>query len=601
MINAPVPPDTLVTRQITCICCQEQFTVSVDEPNRRSPGRRAQSWHVPVDQPAYTRLRYEDDCHQRTIIPAPRAAPMLNPEERPHRDPFQYYFVYCPRCGADNSNWLNFMRQPRPYQQWVWLGYMVVILAVGLTLYFLFDPRSLKHSLPLLVTVGLAGMVPLLLIPGMWYEARLRRYLSETLPALKGELSPPQLRAGLTLLVLAVLLPTVLYVGIPIAARVKNRILNPQPTATLVSRLDDVSAQMSRLNALNSDAQQPVNNAFAGLRMLLNTELRSCEKAQIDQMIYTLQGISAATPHGNALLVQSAIHQLQIMRETPVSVCRADMIESVGLTLAPERNDSQGLPNEPIYGQCQYQWQAANAGKSVQVEPACYNFMIAAVLGSLESMQTAPAPYPADSSREEILSGVRLLALNPAMLPHTRYQIQVNVGTLERVIQAQQPPEPPLIDFRFLLVWFTAVFLTWLATTICAFLALYQRIDWLDPHVPRPLFISIANMTRVAVWEANHTLEIGSTIDRIQWTRARRNENGGIDLVGLFRDPPDISSEGMVSNLVRAQQYFISTDIWCRIRQARVLDVMVPRPAGGPTFALPGTSPIQVVVSDRLR
>lgn len=597
MIHVPVPPNTLATRQITCICCHEQFIISVDEPNR---GRRviADNWHVPADQLHSTQLRYETDRQRRQTSPAARAVPEPNPEHSPHRDPNQFYFVTCPRCGADNRNWLNFLgRMPFPWQHVLLIGYTLTGLAVLGILLLLINPTLLPslelsrwtRSIPLIIAVILAGLLPLLLIPGLWYPMRIRDYLSQSVPSLTSSLSPAAWRAVLILGILAVLLPILFYVIPPLLREVNEAIFNRSAQPTLVVRIDEVSRQANQL-----DNSAPVNNAFAGLTAVLNTQLRTCEKTLINQMITDLQAITAANPHGNLLLIQSATNQLQVIREMADATCRVELIHNVSATLQPIipiTTLNQPLPTNLTPEQCRSQWQAANAGQNVVVDPACYNFLLTVMLIDLQTMQSAP---PSARSRDEILSGARLLAADPNLLPGVRAQIANNVATLENSLQSLVAPSSSWLDWRFLVFWFTAVFLTWLLCTICAFNAMNQRMGWLDPHVPRPIFTSVADMTRVAVWEAKQALEINGYEERIQWTRAIRNEMGGIDLVGFFRDPPELLPDGTLNSLVRAQRYGVSTDMWCRIREARITDMMTQRPAGAPTFALPEFAPVEV-------
>ncbi|NJN54613.1 MAG: hypothetical protein HC804_07565 [Anaerolineae bacterium] len=404
---------------------------------------------------------------------------------------------------------------PFPRQVSLWIGYALISLVVLGILALIVNPDLLpqvdlsqkKHSLPLIICLLLAGLLPLLLIPGLWYETRIRDYMSRTVPALTDSLSPAALRAILILVVFAILLPTLFYVVPPFMREIKSALFNPPPETTLVTRIDEVSTQAVLLN--EPSIQQPVNNAFLGLVSVLNTQLRACQKSQINQMIYDLQAISASDPHGNPLLVQKAINELNVIRETADIACRVELIGGVMTTLKPTVTTTlnQALPNEPNAQQCQAQWQSANNGQDVLVEPACYNYLLTAMLVDLEMIQNAPPPYSAASSRSEILAGTRLLAVNPNLMPSVQAQITHNISTLENSLATVTPPEPPLIEWRFLLFWFTAVSLTWLGCTICAFSALNQRIEWLDLNVPHPIFTSVANMTRVAIWEAKQALE----------------------------------------------------------------------------------------------
>ena len=122
-------------------------------------------------------------------------------------------------------------------------------------------------------------------------------------------------------------------------------------------------------------------------------------------------------------------------------------------------------------------------------------------------------------------------------------------------------------------------------------------------QLPHPIYANAANMVRVTLWEVRRALEIKVYFDRIQWMMTQRNEAGGIDLEGLFRDPPEFLPNGRLDNMVRVQKYLISTDRWCRITSARIVDTTGLRPAGGvyneplPQKAFAG----QAVVVDRQR
>lgn len=601
MIQVPVPPKTLATRQITCICCHEQFTISVDRSaNERDD--KSRRWHIPV--PQRSQMQYVGQRQRRLVSPAATVDPEPISERRPHRNPTHYYFVNCPRCGADNRNWLKFEQQKFPRQKSLIFG---CVLAGSVTLSMLVlsivNPDFLTQmqinkwtrSIPLILTVLLAGFLPLILIPDQWDKMRLRKYEVEVIPSIKGSWSPATLQSVYVLVGLALLLPIIIYVLLPILHQVKGAVSGGGPEPTLVARIDEVVRQTDKL-AILAD-QQSVNNAFGGLTAVLNTQLRTCEKTQIDQMIADLQAIAATSPHGNLLLIQSATNQLQVIREMADVTCRVELINNVNATLQPiipVTTSNQPLPNTLTPEQCRSQWQAANEGQNVIVDPACYNFLLTTMLIDLQRMQKTSLSA---GSRDEILGGVRQLAADPNLLPSPRAQIESNIVTLENSLQSLAAPSQPWLNWRFLVFWFTVVSLTWLLCTICAFNAMNQRISWLDPHVPRPIFTSIAGMTRVAVWEAKHALEINDYEHRIQWTRAIRNEAGGIDLVGFFRDPPELLPDGTMSSQVRAQRYGVSTDMWCRIREARITDMMTQRPAGGPAFALPEFAPTTAVVT----
>ncbi|MCB8949218.1 MAG: hypothetical protein H6653_14490 [Ardenticatenaceae bacterium] len=79
---------------------------------------------------------------------------------------------------------------------------------------------------------------------------------------------------------------------------------------------------------------------------------------------------------------------------------------------------------------------------------------------------------------------------------------------------------------------------------------------------------------------------------------------GGINLVGLHRDPPEFDAYGRaIGETVRAQKYVVETDMWGRIIKATIHDTHVQRPAGGPDFVytIPQPHDAPVTVRPQIR
>jgi hypothetical protein len=141
-----------------------------------------------------------------------------------------------------------------------------------------------------------------------------------------------------------------------------------------------------------------------------------------------------------------------------------------------------------------------------------------------------------------------------------------------------------LFELRFLVISGGLLGISTLITFIVAFSNLQGFIKDIDAHLPLPIFYSVAGMTRLVTWEAKQALEIQGNLQHIQWMSVNRNEEGGIDLEGLFRDPPELDGYGRpIKETVRAQRHIVKTDLWGRIIEARIEDVIVLRPAGAPT------------------
>ncbi|VAW31173.1 hypothetical protein MNBD_CHLOROFLEXI01-1442 [hydrothermal vent metagenome] len=140
-----------------------------------------------------------------------------------------------------------------------------------------------------------------------------------------------------------------------------------------------------------------------------------------------------------------------------------------------------------------------------------------------------------------------------------------------------------LAELRYLIIWGGLLGIATLITVVISFSNLQKFIRRINAHLPLPIFHSVAGMSRLVTWEAKQALEIQGNLQHIQWMSVNRNEAGGLDLVGLFRDPPEFDIYGQVKGeLVRAQKHTIHTDKWCRVMDAKIEDVMVPIPAGAP-------------------
>ena len=141
------------------------------------------------------------------------------------------------------------------------------------------------------------------------------------------------------------------------------------------------------------------------------------------------------------------------------------------------------------------------------------------------------------------------------------------------------------VNLDFLKIWFKYVLILSLLAMLFGWLAVWQYVNRINRHLPRPIYYSVAAMTRVVAWEAKRALEIRDHLERIQWMDVKRNEFGGINLIGLFRADPDLDPQGKpVRSLLRAQRYEIASDRWGRIVFAEIRDVLVPVSAVSPQY-----------------
>lgn len=106
-------------------------------------------------------------------------------------------------------------------------------------------------------------------------------------------------------------------------------------------------------------------------------------------------------------------------------------------------------------------------------------------------------------------------------------------------------------------------------------------INHINTKLPKPIFFKVSDMIPVALKELRVLLQNTSAI---QWMDIQRNDQGGLRLTGLYRDPPTLNERGQLNEQVRAQQYIVLTDIWSNILNVRIDDVLVPLPVGSTTI-----------------
>jgi hypothetical protein len=203
-----------------------------------------------------------------------------------------------------------------------------------------------------------------------------------------------------------------------------------------------------------------------------------------------------------------------------------------------------------------------------------------------------PPPPPRPTVAQHISTAVNQLnAASAQSEGELKKQIDAaveEVGSVQTAVEsqavqapvAQETPDrwqPFQADGLLLFIWSPLAFLTAVMSTFITLGAVEQYAAAINRQLPKPLYHSLAHMTRVVVWEAKKSLEISADINRIQWKQVNRLEQGGVELVGMLYDEPEDKKDDQI----RAQRYTIRADRWGQIIEADVRDVRVPRPPGG--------------------
>lgn len=95
VFDLPSYPSVFTTRHINCVSCKEKIAIT--------EGRDGQ-WFVRAGTPQTVNLHYEARRQQRSVVPTSRQ--IQQPVDGRITPPQSYELINCPRCGADNRNWL---------------------------------------------------------------------------------------------------------------------------------------------------------------------------------------------------------------------------------------------------------------------------------------------------------------------------------------------------------------------------------------------------------------------------------------------------------------------------------------------------------------
>ena len=483
MIHLPQPPSTFTTLQIPCVACREVFTVA--EAFQMPNGQ----WRLPADHNPSVPMRYEDNLSRQPIRSVTRADPEINPSTFRQNQPDTY--VNCPRCGADNRNWLQ-LRNPRlgpvpftikylPRGILVWrqkfygayLSIIIAIILAPITWLMAAAVQEEAWGLILALAVLLAALFTAVDLTSKWRGLRLDDHIRAVMPTKRSQEAKLWRRGVTIIFLLAFIIPIVFFQMAPRALGVVSRLLRDTPRTA-------VQTGQRQLNQLNQNYDELTLE-------IIQTAIADIEKIEQDEELGS--------------------DEIQKQITARLDELQADLEAQSQLILS--------LAQKDIDAQIQH---------------------LEAFVAESERLIDEKRTH-ADAAAINDISG----------------------------------------DIKFMGLWSIMVGLSSLASVVMSMRAIKDYAAAVDSVLPHPIFSNIADMTRVTIWEAKRSLQIGYDMGHIQWTKATRNGSGGIDLIGYHRAAPELDrNNNPLHPKVRAQRYLIQTDMWGRILNTVVRDAWVP-------------------------
>lgn len=600
MFQFPTSPNTLVTRQIECVACREIFAITEDVAALRP--ERSGFWVMLPDQLANVRQRFDPQIGHVPVIPEARAGAQAAPHPILTERRSQRAHVNCPRCGTDNRNWLHIINPPpdaNSFGRHTWYARFrtavigaVFALLLGMVSALVLDQagENKLQTLAMLLFVFIGVFLQTVMITSLWRRQRLfnaEKKLNQTKS--RWRLSPTT-EVNLTFFtLLAVLLPLLIYAIMPMTLnQVRPRLLPPLP-----DRIDQVLVSLpDTFNNAPREDLVLLENSVVALEAIISQRDFDCQSSTLTTMIRNLEALRAGS-NQNDILLLNTINSLRALRDSGPE-CRPELLnEAISnlqllLSICGGTGPASPIPRPP--NQLIPPTGKGPAGKRLSVSVAqanptatpapqiCTNTTaLSNILFQLIALQEPGPEMPLNPTLQErakhALERSRLIALTSSNQDELNL-IAGQVTNFEQVAGITFPRPRP-INLDAILIWVFVVGSANIVAGFSAMSAVQSFLERIQPHLPRPIGFSIADMTRVAIRDLRRSLDMSDeALREIQWTTIKRQPNGGIWLRGMFLPPEELESKDVY---IRTQCCEAWTDQWARVLEAEINFCRVPR------------------------
>jgi hypothetical protein len=577
MFQFPSFPDTLVTRQIECVSCKEIFTVAEDYAAVKD--ERSDHWRMPSENPSHTEMNHNSEIMRQRVYPLPRQTPGRAASSIPTWNDSLRTYVNCPRCGADNRNWVrlayappsaSFFQTLRQRLQRYGLVVVGLLISLGLAGALILKGVQNEHLtvyIPMIIAVLLVGLIPILSITGQWRQEREHKIISKYNKSLPFYASiSPAWKQGIFLIVIFLfVLPFLFYLLLPAA------IDSLKPEKTLVNRIDQVLATLDP--EMIEEAQQtnaaeliPLKNALTSLQRVRGDAAFLCDPSTVLMLVQRLEGVKQLGVDAvTTKFINDALNDLNALQaSTNPEACKAD--EGINALLSLEKV---------------YQHKLNVCDNTIGRAPdLCANESLNSLMHDLQIASDPSYMMVEGTLSEEIIATLKYARImareRPNQLAQTRIgqELQVIEETLDSVRAGDEAEEDVPDRTEMLNTWFKFVGLSGIVAVVTAVAAVDMYIGRINQHLPRPVCHSVSRLTRIVLREAKHSLKINGHFEQIEWEEAYRNPEGGIVLRG-YLCPPLNGDPADQPKYIRAMRYYLYSDLWGHIVVAEGRSVRV--------------------------
>ena len=145
--------------------------------------------------------------------------------------------------------------------------------------------------------------------------------------------------------------------------------------------------------------------------------------------------------------------------------------------------------------------------------------------------------------------------------------------------EPESPPEVASFSTRlFATLWFAGMLPTLVVTILVAYSAVKSHVDKINVRLSPPVFANVPLMMRLIQKELLQAIgeDRQHVLEAIQWRDVKRNESGGLRMVGVYAPPADeVRNNSLAEDNAIAHQYIVSTNLWGRIEVFEVKNMRV--------------------------